>query len=591
MLSVSTPTQNPPGGEDSSESDRGSEVGVPPPATETDRFGFILGNGSTAGLNREPCSYMPFSLLATAVHQIQLTLLLAAAVGTAQLPDPTFSLSNERTSIERTYELTIYLEHQLREIKRTYLSYLGPPFSDPDFSPPRPNSTALSLPSAATRLELWRGLENRARLAQNQRAYAVLLEAVRELAHSTLCPYLQTSLLHFSTGLDGLLGSISGLMSTLGYAQSLAGGEAQYPLKDTGGARGAAGRRPASIISHSLYETKTGAGPRPRLLRDQRGATTTREGKAEIPRREMTERKWDREKDRERGRVGRRAEVTGAAVRSVGSRQEERGERGRKGRKKGADDWEETRDDREEEEELEREGGRERWGRRRRLLSISEEGEMQDQQTGVILTFSSNQHVLNNNHDNNPDINNKHDQKNNKKNNHENDNDNKHNHINKHDHNYNHDNKLFSYTVHYHPQLQGGAREGVPEEDRYYIRESSSLLSSSPSLHLARRSPRSLIAPTIHPPLSLFYPFGTGEGHTLLSEPVPLSLRRAPPLLPPPPLPPLLAPLSSSSLLAVRPALNDFSRKVEGFWVLRELQSWLWRSAKDFTRLKKRLRV
>ncbi|XP_045081509.1 cardiotrophin-like cytokine factor 1 [Coregonus clupeaformis] len=145
-------------------------------------------------------------------------LLLAAAVASVQVPDPSFSLSNERTSIERTYELTKYLEHQLREIKDTYLSYLGPPFSDPDFSPPRPNSTALSLPSAATRLELWRGLENRARLAQNQKAYSVLLGAVRELARSTLCPYLQSSLLHFSTGLDGLLGSISGLMNTLGYA-------------------------------------------------------------------------------------------------------------------------------------------------------------------------------------------------------------------------------------------------------------------------------------------------------------------------------------------------------------------------------------
>lgn len=39
----------PPSGEDSSGSDRGSEVSVGAPATETDRFGFILGNGSTAG--------------------------------------------------------------------------------------------------------------------------------------------------------------------------------------------------------------------------------------------------------------------------------------------------------------------------------------------------------------------------------------------------------------------------------------------------------------------------------------------------------------------------------------------------------------
>uniref|UniRef100_A0A667XVI8 Cardiotrophin-like cytokine factor 1 n=1 Tax=Myripristis murdjan TaxID=586833 RepID=A0A667XVI8_9TELE len=136
--------------------------------------------------------------------------------------------------------MTKYLEYQLKEIKDTYLSYLGPPFNEKDFSPPRPNTTALSLPSAATRLELWRGLENRARLAQNQRAYSVLLAAVRELARSTLCPYLQTSLLHFCTGLDGLLGSISGLMTTLGYALpppsavSVGGsdGELQEPRRD-----------------------------------------------------------------------------------------------------------------------------------------------------------------------------------------------------------------------------------------------------------------------------------------------------------------------------------------------------------------------
>uniref|UniRef100_A0A3P9API1 Cardiotrophin-like cytokine factor 1 n=1 Tax=Esox lucius TaxID=8010 RepID=A0A3P9API1_ESOLU len=405
-----------------------------------------------------------------------LTLLLVVAVATGQGPDPSLSLANERTSIERTYELTIYLEHQLREIKRTYLSYLGPPFSDPDFSPPRPNSTALTLPSAATRLELWRGLENRARLAQNQRAYFVLLGAVRELARSTLCPYLQTSLLHFSTGLDGLLGSISGLMSTLGYAQSPAGVEAQYLPRDIGGARGAAGRRPVSMISHGPHEAETGAGPRSH--EDQRGAPIARGGKEENPRREMTERKRDREKDRERGRDGRRAEAAGVAVRSVGFRQEERGERGRKGRKRGVEDWEEVSDDREE-EELEREEGRERWGRRRRLLSVSEEGEMPDQQSS-----HPQQNLLDDN------------------------------------------NKLFSYTFHYHPQPPGGAGEGVTEEEQYFIRESSSILSSSASLHPPRRSSRSLFAPTLHPPLSLFYPFEAGEGHTLLSEPVPLSLRR-----------------------------------------------------------------
>uniref|UniRef100_A0A3Q3VS76 Cardiotrophin-like cytokine factor 1 n=1 Tax=Mola mola TaxID=94237 RepID=A0A3Q3VS76_MOLML len=132
--------------------------------------------------------------------------------------DASHSLASERTSIESTYELTKYLEYQLKEIKDIYLTYLGPPFNEKDFSPPRPNSTALSLPSAATRLELWHGLENQARLAQNQKAYSVLLAAVRDLARSTLCPSLKTSLLHFCTGLDGLLGSISALMTTLGYA-------------------------------------------------------------------------------------------------------------------------------------------------------------------------------------------------------------------------------------------------------------------------------------------------------------------------------------------------------------------------------------
>ncbi|XP_029626787.1 mucin-22 [Salmo trutta] len=54
MLSASTPTQMPPSGEDSSGFDRGSEVSVPTPATETDRFGFILVNGSTAGSEGPP---------------------------------------------------------------------------------------------------------------------------------------------------------------------------------------------------------------------------------------------------------------------------------------------------------------------------------------------------------------------------------------------------------------------------------------------------------------------------------------------------------------------------------------------------------
>uniref|UniRef100_A0A3Q4GI13 Cardiotrophin-like cytokine factor 1 n=1 Tax=Neolamprologus brichardi TaxID=32507 RepID=A0A3Q4GI13_NEOBR len=130
--------------------------------------------------------------------------------------DALHNLASERSSIQSTYELTKYLEYQLKEIKDVYLTYLGPPFNDKDFSPPRPNSTALTLPSAATRVDQWHRLENKARLAQNQKAYSVLLGAVRELARSTLCPSLKTSLLHFCMGLDGLLGSISALMTALG---------------------------------------------------------------------------------------------------------------------------------------------------------------------------------------------------------------------------------------------------------------------------------------------------------------------------------------------------------------------------------------
>ncbi|XP_041930357.1 cardiotrophin-like cytokine factor 1, partial [Alosa sapidissima] len=168
-----------------------------------------------------------------AVCCAQLTLLLAAVVGCVQVPDLSLTLTSERTTIERTYELTKYLEHQLKDIKDTYLSYLGPPFSDPDFSPPRPNSSSLSVPSAATRVELWRGLENGARLAQNQRAYRVLLCAMRELARSTLCPYLQSSLLHFCSGLNGLLGSITGLMRSLGYTPPQLG-DVPLPLPGDG---------------------------------------------------------------------------------------------------------------------------------------------------------------------------------------------------------------------------------------------------------------------------------------------------------------------------------------------------------------------
>ncbi|CAM4612188.1 unnamed protein product [Leuciscus chuanchicus] len=347
-------------------------------------------------------------------------------------------LSNERSSIERTYELTKYLDHQLKEIRDTYLSYLGPPFSDPGFSPPRPNSSSLSVPSAATRVDLWRGLENGARLAQNQRAYSILLCAVRELARSTLCPYLQSSLLHFCSGLSGLLGSISGLMNALGYTN--------LP-PSTGYATPVQGYAPPMSSQFQGVSENSPAPLRSYVPRNKgtHTASGVREG--------TTRADLKRDRERERGRRGRRKEVESWVAKEEGEKEE----------------------------------GMERWGKRRRLLSMEEEKMIK----------------LNN----------------------------------------------MNYTT-----LKVG--DGYRKQP---------LLFSSPSLH-PRRSIRSL--PSRHDglsPLSLLYQYGgpATEVHALLAAPV----------------------------LSSQPTPNDFSRKVEGFWVLRELQSWLWRSAKDFTRLKKRLRA
>ncbi|XP_077388969.1 cardiotrophin-like cytokine factor 1 [Festucalex cinctus] len=389
-------------------------------------------------------------------HQIHLVFLLAAAALAAA--GSSHSLASERSSIESTYELTKFLEYQLKEIKDVYLTYLGPPFNDKDFSPPRPNSTALSLPSAATRLELWHGLENQARLAQNQRAYSVLLAAVRELARSTLCPSLKTSLLHFCTGLDGLLGSISALMTTLGYA---------LPEKKPGDLqRGAGGDGPAPLISRT--RTRTG--------RRGRGET---EGV-------------------KRGKARRRLEDDGGRL-----REKVRGER-RRGRREEPEawrwDWEE-----------EREVGTRRWGRSL-LRDDDEAGEGYSYNLQILHTLRKEDGVI----------------------------------------------------------ADGGKSFFVDFSSSYH----------------QRRPPRSLLPPTLHPPpstLSLLYQPGPGEEHGLVPTAPTLALHGGPSLL-------SSSSSSSSVLLSVRPAMSDFARKVEGFWILRELQSWLWRSAKDFNRLKRRLR-
>ncbi|KAF3693933.1 Cardiotrophin-like cytokine factor 1 B-cell-stimulating factor 3 [Channa argus] len=477
--------------------------------------------------------------------------------------DSSHSLASERSSIESTYELTKYLEYQLKEIKDIYLTYLGPPFNDKDFSPPRPNSTALSLPSAATRLELWHGLENQARLAQNQKAYSVLLTAVRELARSTLCPSLKTSLLHFCTGLDGLLGSISALMTTLGYAlpppsenAASNAGELHYPQGGTGS------NRPASLMSQSLYRSRAGT----RAVSGQRN-TEKRSGITVV--RGQREDAVTIDMEKRRGREGRRGEETTAAGRSGGSREKGRGQNRRRGKREEPEilEWTSSKEERVDEEiegELEADDGMEIWGRTRRLLSIDEDGgekEWQPELRAEMLypgSESSGSYQ-------NPTIQSHH---------------------------------QYSYNVNpHHPDMLrmdagfivGRSKTLMMEEKK---QSDMDITSSYSTFHHQQRPPRSLFSPTLPPPLStlsLLYQFGASEEHTLV--PQPLSLQRGTALLSTP-LEPLLPSTSSSSstLLSVRPTMNDFARKVEGFWILRELQSWLWRSAKDFNRLKKRLR-
>ncbi|MEQ2242969.1 hypothetical protein ILYODFUR_002257 [Ilyodon furcidens] len=469
-----------------------------------------------------------------------LAVLLAAAVAAAV--DPSHNLASERSSIESTYELTKYLEYQLKEIKDVYLSYLGPPFNEKDFSPPRPNSTALTLPSAATRLELWHGLENQARLAQNQRAYSILLAAVRELARSTLCPSLKTSLLHFCTGLDGLLGSISALMNSLGYSSpsQVAAGELQYLQ------RGTRVNRPAPLMSQTLYRSRAGSRTEP----SQHGSQ--RRSRIKMIR---GEREDGDMMDRRRGRSGKRAEATTPGGRSGVLREKGRGERVRREER-------EQQVDTIEEEVQELKGKMESWGRRRRLLSIEENEDEKDREPKIRVEVSylgtgetTNYQQINNNQ--------------------------------------------YSFS------LNSDHRDSL-REDGFILETNRGLVlkeekhadidsASSSSFHQLHRRSRSLLYPTLQPPLStlsFLYQFGVDEEHTLLPQPVPLSLQRGTSILSPP-LSPLLSSSSSStssSLLPARPTMNDFARKVEGFWILRELQSWLWRSAKDFNRLKKRLR-
>lgn len=365
---------------------------------------------------------------------------------------------------------------------------------------------------------------------------------MRELARSTLCPSLKTSLLHFCTGLDGLLGSISALMTSLGYnlpppsyADSRNNAEGLQYLQ-----RGVGGDRPAALMSQRIYRSRAGSRTESGQKNSQRrsGARVVR-GETDLG-------------GERRGNEGQRRATSGKR-RSGGSR-EKGGGNGRRTTRQAELESRSFREDsvevwKEEEKDLQEEGQREQW-RRRRLLSFSE-GEEQMMKVSYLSNLNLQMDSEHNQH---------------------------------------------SYSLNTHHT------DTYREEDRFLVQgrrhltveeERPTITSSSSSFHQKHRPPRSLLSSTLQPSLStvsLLYELGGGEEHTLLSQPVPLSLQRGTSLLAPPLTPFLSSTSPSSSLLSVRPQMNDFARKVEGFWILRELQSWLWRSAKDFNRLKKRLR-
>ncbi|CAI5762907.1 Hypothetical predicted protein [Podarcis lilfordi] len=130
----------------------------------------------------------------------------------------TDQVTTTRQSIQQTYDLTRYLEHQLHSLAATYLSYLGPPFNEPDFDPPRLIG-AEAVPSATVDFQEWHSLNDNARLAANYQAYSHLLCYLSTMDGKSpvAMPTLRHSLAHFRASLQGLLGSIAGIMASLGY--------------------------------------------------------------------------------------------------------------------------------------------------------------------------------------------------------------------------------------------------------------------------------------------------------------------------------------------------------------------------------------
>lgn len=302
---------------------------------------------------------------------------------------------------------------------------------------------------------------------------------------------------------------------------------------------GAGGDRPAALMSQRMYGSRAGSRTESGQKNSQRrnGARVVR-GETDL-------------EGKRRGNEGRRA--TSGGRRSGGSR-EKGGGNGRRTARQAELESKSFREDsvevwKEEEKGLQEDGQQEQW-RRRRLLSFSEGEEKM-----MKASYLSNPNLQT---------------------------DSEHN--------------QHSYSLNTHHTGTYREEDGFFVQGRRHLmveEERQTIISSSSSFRQKHRPPRSLLSSTLQPSLStisLLYELGGGEEHTLLSQPVPLSLQRGTSLLAPPLTPFLSSTSPSSSLLSVRPQMNDFARKVEGFWILRELQSWLWRSAKDFNRLKKRLR-
>lgn len=292
--------------------------------------------------------------------------------------------------------------------------------------------------------------------------------------------------------------------------------------------RGTGGDRPAALTTQRIHGSRAGSRTESGQKNSQRrsGARVVR-GETDLV-------------GRRRGNEGRRA--TSGGRRSGGSR-EKGGGNGRRTTRQAEVEGKSFRED-SVEVGKEEEGQQEQW-RRRRLLSFSE-----DEEKVMKVSYLSNLNLQ---------MDSEHNQ--------------------------------HSYSLNTHHTDTFREEDGFFTQGRRHLMVEEGRQTSN--LHQKHRPPRSLLSSTLQPSLStipLLYQLGGGEEHTLLSQPVPLSLQRGTSLLAPP-LTPFLSPTSpSSSLLSVRPQMNDFARKVEGFWILRELQSWLWRSAKDFNRLKKRLR-